>query len=159
VLLEVPNGTYWKSWARFMADEVATRGLISPDDEVLYRITDDVREATEEITNFYRNYHSIRYVGDLLVVRLRAQPTPDEVAVLDQAFRDICLSGGIRAIEPTPAEQSTNDHLDLGRIAFRFDRVHHGRLRELIDAVNRLASAPPVPAAPPRKDEQAAVQT
>ncbi|HZQ27564.1 MAG TPA: TIGR00730 family Rossman fold protein [Acidimicrobiales bacterium] len=158
VLLEVPQGTYWKAWADFLENEVAPRGLISPDDSVLYRITDDVREATDEIINFYRNYHSIRYVGDLLVIRLRAQPTPDEVAELDREFSAICVEGGIQAIGPTPPELHGNDHPELARLALRFDRVHHGRLRQLIDAINRLPSAPPVATTPPRKQEQAAAQ-
>jgi uncharacterized protein (TIGR00730 family) len=158
VLLEVPNGTYWKAWADFLEKEVATRGLISPDDSVLYRITDDVREATEEIINFYRNYHSIRYVGDLLVIRLRAQPTPEEVAELDRQFSDICVEGGIQAIGPTSAELHGNDHPELARLALRFDRIHHGRLRDLIDAINRLPSAPPVATTPARKQELAAAE-
>src|SRR4051795_12088661 len=49
VLLEIPGGTYWHAWERFLLDEVAARGLVSPDDHELYRITDDVADATNEI--------------------------------------------------------------------------------------------------------------
>ena len=42
VLLEVPGGTYWRAWERFIREEVLARGLISADDLDLYRITDDV---------------------------------------------------------------------------------------------------------------------
>src|SRR3954462_12095512 len=49
VLLEVPDGTYWSSWQRFLLEEVAPRGLVDPDDHVLYRITDDVEDAAGEI--------------------------------------------------------------------------------------------------------------
>jgi hypothetical protein len=31
----------------------------------------------------------------------------------------------------------------MARIAFRFDRMHHGRLRSMIDVINSLESAPP----------------
>ncbi|MDQ1436834.1 MAG: hypothetical protein QOK43_463 [Acidimicrobiaceae bacterium] len=154
VLLDLPGGHFWRSWADWMEGEVATRGLISPDDRVLYRITDDVQAATGEILDFYRNYHSMRYVGDVLVIRLQAQPSESEVAELDAAFADICVEGGIRTVRPTQAEISTNDHLGLPRIGLRFDRIHQGRLRELIDAVNRLDSAPPVTGAPPPKQER-----
>lgn len=154
VLLDLPGGDYWSSWARWLEAEVATRGLISEDDQVLYRVTDDVQAATRELLDFYRNYHSLRYVGDTLVIRLRAEPTPEEVAALDEAFRDICTEGGVRAISATQAEIQSDDNLDLARIAFRFDRVHHGRLRELIDAVNRLTSAPPVLGPPEAKQER-----
>src|SRR5439155_1598367 len=63
VLLEVPGGTYWQSWSRFVADSVLARDLVSPDDVHLYRVTDDVREAADEILGFYRNYVSRRFVG------------------------------------------------------------------------------------------------
>jgi uncharacterized protein (TIGR00730 family) len=158
VLLDLPGGEYWSSWAQWMEDEVATRGLISPDDSVLYRITDDVRAAADELLVFYRNYHSIRYVGDVLVVRLRAAPTADEIARLSQEFADICVDGGITAMEATPPEVRSNDNVDLPRIGFRFDRVHHGRLRELIDALNNLRSAPPAARPPEPKPEREAAR-
>lgn len=154
VLLDLPGGDYWQSWARWTEHEVLTRGLISDDDSVLYRVTDDVQAAVGEVLGFYRNYHSLRYVGDRLVLRLRAAPTPDELAKLNTDFADICASGAIEAIAPTPAEISTHDNVELPRIALHFDRVHHGRLRELIDALNGLASAPPVTGAPPAKQER-----
>jgi uncharacterized protein (TIGR00730 family) len=154
VLLDLPGGDFWSSWARWLETEVATRGLISPDDNVLYRVTDDVYAATHELLDFYRNYHSLRYVGEMLVMRLRAQPSEEEVAGLDAAYRDICASGGITAIGPTAAERHSNDNLDLARIGLRFDRVSHGRLRELIDAINNLPSAPPVAGAPEPKQER-----
>ena len=40
------------------------------------------------------------------------------------------------------AEVRTADHLDLPRLALRFDRVSLGRLRALIDAINQLPTAP-----------------
>ena len=150
VLLDVPSDSgYWTAWHRFLTDHVATRGLVSPDDCVLYRITDDPVEASDEILEFYRNYHSIRYVGATLVVRLRAAPRADELAELSEAFADICVEGGIEAIQPLPAEVRSNDHLELPRIAFAFDRIHLGRFRALIDALNQLSSAPEDPPTPP----------
>jgi uncharacterized protein (TIGR00730 family) len=142
VLLEVVGGTYWHRFEEFV-QEVARRGLIDEEDCVLYRITDDVDAAVEEVTGFYRNYHSRRFVGDLLVIRLRAEPTDAEIAQLDQEFADIVTRGRIERSRPLPPEVSSNDHLDRARIAFRFDRMSHGRLRSLIDRLNGLASAPP----------------
>ena len=63
VLLEIPGGGYWKAWERFVTDEVASRNLISPGDPCLYRIVDRVDDAAKEILGFYRNYHSLRWVG------------------------------------------------------------------------------------------------
>ena len=142
VLLEVPGGTYWSAWDRFLRDEVVARGLIGVDDFQLCRITDNVEDAVAEVLGFYRNYHSMRYVGAVLVMRLRATPTEDELAALNRDFGDICVEGGIQATGPLPAEVAGDDHVQLPRIAFRFDRLNHGRLRALIDTLNGLASAP-----------------
>ena len=114
VLLEVPGGTYWRSWERFVRDEVVARGLVSPEDLMLLRITDDVATATQELFGFFRNYHSMRYVGARLVIRLRAAPTRSEIADLNERFADICTtrphrerasaaSRGLRQRPPRPA--------------------------------------------------------
>src|SRR4051794_9621710 len=90
VLLDVPGGTYWRSWRRFVHDELESRGLIDSDDFDLYFLTDDVDAAAVEIKGFYRNYHSIRYVGRTLVIRLQRAPSPEELDRLNAEFADIC---------------------------------------------------------------------
>ncbi len=144
VLLEVPGGTYWRAWERFIREEVLARGLISDDDLQLYRITDDAEVARDEILGFFRNYHSIRFVGQRLVIRLRAAPAAEEIAALDREFADIVTKGHIDATGPLPTEVADDDHVDLPRLVLRYDRARQGRLRSLIDALNRLPSAPPL---------------
>jgi uncharacterized protein (TIGR00730 family) len=157
VLLEVPGGTYWQAWERFVTTEVAERGLINLGDSSLYLITDDVADAAGEILGFYRNYHSVRWVGDRLVVRLQAAPTPDEVSALSEEFSGICLEGGIELLPgPLPTEAREDDHPDRPRVALAFDRSSYAELRRLIDALNALPSAPPPPAGLPLPACQAA---
>ena len=140
VLLEIRGDGYWRSWHRFLMEEVARRGLISPEDHHLYRVTDNVEEAADEILTFYRNYHSIRWVGSQLVIRLQVLPSPAELDELNRQFADLCVSGGIAALEgPLPAER--REHPELARIVLRFDRTSYARLRLLIDALNHLPSA------------------
>jgi uncharacterized protein (TIGR00730 family) len=138
VLLDVPAGTYWKGWQHFLDTEVAAGGLISPEDRSLYVITSDVDAAAAELLGFYRNYHSCRWVGDLLVMRLRVAPTREQLAELTKRFADIVASGSIRPTKPLGPERSSGDHVELPRVALRFDRIHYGRLRQLIDALNEL---------------------
>ncbi len=115
-------------------------------------------EAVAEILGFYRNYHSLRWVGDRLVIRLQATPTTGEVSALGQEFAGICLRGGIEVLPgPLPAEVREDDHLDLPRIGLRFDRLSHSHLRRLIDALNSLPSAPPPPAGLPVPPSQRAL--
>ncbi len=142
VLLDVPGSTYWSRWRSFIEEEVESRGLISRGDQVLFKITDNVQEATDEILDFYRNYHSRRFVGDRLVIRLRHNPSDADLEHLSAEFGDICKTGGIERAEPARSEIETDDELDKYRIALRFDRMKHARMRELINALNALETAP-----------------
>ena len=138
VLLDVPGGTFWDGWSRFLADEVEPRGLVSSDDRAFFTITDDVSAAAGELLGFYRNYRSCRWVGDLLVLRMAIHPDRTELSELNRRFADIVTSGVIRKVDPLPPERADGDVLDLARLAFRFDKIHYGRLRQLIDALNAL---------------------
>ena len=143
VFLEVPGGSYWKAWDRFVTEEVESRELITPGDSCLYRIVDRVEDAAQEILGFYRNYHSIRWVGETLVIRLQSRPTEAEAAGLTERFSDI-VEAPIRVLDrPLPAERRSDDFPTLPRIALRFDRLSYARLRLLIDELNTLESAPP----------------
>jgi uncharacterized protein (TIGR00730 family) len=143
VFLELPGGTYWQGWDRFVRDEVEPRRLISPDDRALYRIAEGVEAAASEILGFYRNYHSSRWVGDTLVVRLEASPTEEEVTQLSAEFADV-IDGPIERLDgPLSAERRSEDFPLLPRLGLRFDRMSYARLRQLIDALNDLPSAPP----------------
>ena len=111
VLLDVPDGTYWRGWQRFVDEQVAARGLVSPEDHSLYRITADVDIAADEILGFFRNYHSVRWVGDLLVMRLRHAPTRAQARrSRTTQFADIVVGGAIRPTKPLSPERSSNDH-------------------------------------------------
>jgi uncharacterized protein (TIGR00730 family) len=149
VFLETPGGTYWDEWQSFLAAEVAPRGFISDHDLDLFLVTEDVDQAVAEIRGFYRNYHSLRWTGSTLVIRLRAEPTPEEVAALNDEFADLAVAGGLTSVGPTRAERADDDHLDLPRLVIQFDFDRYGRLRTLINALNRLASAPAELALPP----------
>ncbi len=135
VLLDAPGGDYWRAWERLVREQMVARGLILPTDVRLFRITDEVGEATAEIFGFYRNFHSSRYVGDDLILRVR-RPLPAEVlSALRAEYADI-LKGPVDQLEgPLPAEG--NEWPDLWRLVIPFNQTQHGHLRELINAINR----------------------
>ena len=135
VMVETPGGTYWQGWLRFVEEEAIAAGWVSPDDRALYRVVNTVEEASDEVLGFYRNYHSCRWVGDLLVLRVQTAPSKAELADLNKRFGDMVVRGSIRSAAPFPPER--NDHPELPRLALRFDRFHFSRLRMLIDAVNQ----------------------
>ncbi|HVB06533.1 MAG TPA: TIGR00730 family Rossman fold protein [Acidimicrobiales bacterium] len=139
VLVDTPNGRYWSAWEEFVSGVVYARGLADAADASLYRITDDVDDAIEELLGFYRNYHSRRFVGETMVLRLHHAPSAVQLAELTERFADLCGTRGIYATDPLPPERADHDHLELARIALEFDRSRHSRLRQLIDALNALA--------------------
>jgi len=156
VCLDVPGGDYWSTWLEFVSRQVVSRGLISPEDESLLAVTTDVEAAVENLQAFYRNYHSIRYVGELLVIRIRTEPTAAELDELSARYADICVEGGIDASDALPQEVTDGDVPELPRVVLQFDRMHHGRLRQLIDDLNGLASAPSTPSLPPESHDMGA---
>jgi uncharacterized protein (TIGR00730 family) len=158
VLLDTPGGTYWHGFETFIREHPLADGMITEGDECLYYVTDSVDEALSEIEGFYRNYHSLRYVGDRLIIRLHAAPTREELDELSERYAGMLTGGRIEAARPFPPEVNSEDHLHLPRIALQFDRRSFGALRRLIDDLNRLPSAPEPGAKPPTVNEEAAAE-
>lgn len=143
VLLDVPDGTYWATWRAFVAAEMVGRGYVNKEDLDLVRVTDRVDVAVEEVTGFYANYHSQRFVEGKLVIRLQQAPDAAQLAALSEEFSDIIVRGeGIDRVDVSRAEVADGDQVDLDRIALRFDRRRHARLRALIDRLNGRPASP-----------------
>lgn len=149
VLLDAAGGDFWAGFRRYVDEHLVPAGVISPDDLDRVLITDSVDAAAEEITGFWRNYDSMRWVGGRLVLRLRAEPTPAEVADLNDRFAHLLASGRIEARGPLRVEREDDDRLDLPRLVLRYDQFQVGSLFHLIRAINALGSAP-APSRPPR---------
>lgn len=143
VFVDAPGGTYWKAWNEYVACHLSARGLINEQDLALYKITDDVDEAVREIQNFYSNYHSSRYVGDLLVLRVRQAPNADQLDELNTRFGDILSKGKIEIAKALPSEAGEVAHYP--RVTLHFNRRNVGRLRTLIDRINSFVAAPAAP--------------
>jgi hypothetical protein len=138
IMLDPPGASYWLTWDRTIREHLLRNKLISADDLHLYECTDDVEHAVKVITKFYRNYQSMRFVRDKLVIRLRHAPSESALQALNEDFADIIVGEKIAVVEPFPEEREDNQSLELPRIAFDFDRRHYGRLRLLIDVLNTL---------------------
>jgi uncharacterized protein (TIGR00730 family) len=136
LLIDRPGGTYWKTWDKHVREHLLRDELISPEDLCLYQITDDTDEAVRIITRFYRNFHSTRFVRDLFVIRLKHAPSDSALEAMNEDFADINTGAPMKRIEPTPEELEDNEHVELPRIAFNFNRKDYGRLRQMIDVLN-----------------------
>ena len=143
VMLEAPGGTYWEGFTRHVERDLLGPGYINAEDLGLFYVAPGPLEAVRHIQEFYRVYHSQRYVGGRLVLRLAAMPAEAELVRLSREFKDI-LGGPIRRTGPSAAEVQDDDVPALPRVSLEFDRVHYGRLRSLIDGINgaRLEETP-----------------
>ena len=140
VLLDEPGGDYWKSLHEFIQDQLLDRGLISGEDLNLYKVTDDCEVAVSELLNFFRVYHSMRYVRSQLVFRLLEPLSEALLGEINKDFADILVEGDFQQTNALPAEEDEPDLADLPRLVFNFNRRNHGRLRQLIDCLNQGTS-------------------
>jgi uncharacterized protein (TIGR00730 family) len=136
VLLDSPNGTYWETWMKFLTDHLFAHGLISADDFRLFKIVHDVREAVEEIMHFYSVYHSARWVGEQLVIRLNRELSAAALRDLNAQFTDILRSGEIVQGAALRQEKNEPEIANLSRLILTPYRRSFGRFRQLIDALN-----------------------
>jgi uncharacterized protein (TIGR00730 family) len=137
VMLDEPGGDYWARWREYIQDELLERELISPADMSLFKVIDSVDEAVAEIHNFYRVYHSMRYVHGDLLLRLQHKLPEEVMERLRADFADIVATGTFEQIEALPEEANEMHIATLPRLRFRFDRRNLGRLRQMIDVINQ----------------------
>ena len=137
LLLDAPDGSYWSDWIRFIKRQLLKNSYIGRFDLKLFESVDAVDEAVESINRFYRRYHSLRYVGDKLLIRLKSPVEETVIEDLKRRFSDILSSGGnIYLSGSFPEEMNEPDIRHLTRLVVDFNRADFGRLREFIEAVN-----------------------
>jgi uncharacterized protein (TIGR00730 family) len=136
VLIDKPGGAYWKSWTELLRTHLLQEGMISPDDFSLFSITEDVEEAENMILKFYQNFHSYRWVGQELVIRLQRQLSAEAIQDLNKRFSDLLDGGPLRASRALKQEQNEAELMNLPRLVAGSHRRNFGRLRQMLDAVN-----------------------
>jgi len=136
ILMDIPGGTYWSRWQDFLREDVMSRGYITEKEMTFFRIATSAEVAVQEIKNFYRNFHSYRFVKHDLVIRLNYPPSPELIDRLNRDFADILKDGKVQQTEPLPAEADDPGKLHLHRLRMRFNREDYARLRQMIDAIN-----------------------
>ena len=149
VMVDVPRGTYWRSLDRFFRRHLAP-AMIDPADHAVYHIVTSAEAAREIILAFYSTYHSIRFVHELLVVRLQRALPPAAIERLNREFADLLDRGRIVPASALPIEVEERDHETLPRLVLQFNRRHYGRLSQFIHRINALGGAA-TPAARPKR--------
>jgi len=140
VLLDRPGGIYWETWMKFLTEHLFKFGFIGPEDFYLFKIVHNVSEAVEEILQFYKIYHSARWVGDQLIFRICRPLSNAAVVELNEKFADLVGTGEIVQGRALRQEKNESEIWQLPRLIFTPHRCSFGRFRRLIDAINLAAS-------------------
>lgn len=136
IMCEEPGGTYWPHWRRYVEDELLAKGMISPQDMQLFFITDDVSAAVANVVDFYRVYHSSRFVADDLLLRLNRPVSAQTLErINDQFAAKFAVSGRIEQVAALAEENG--EYPGLPRLKLHFDRKSFGLLRSMLDIINR----------------------
>ena len=133
VMIAGKGSSYWTNWAEHITTDLLGNGTISSEDQSLFYVASSPEDAVEHILQFYKIYHSSRYVRNDYVIRLNNKITESSIELLNESFSDIIREGKIYQSDPLSCEQ---DHLHLARLVVPHTRRSFGRLRQLIDMVN-----------------------
>ncbi len=137
VCMDKKRGRYWENWKEYLEKNMLQLGLISAEDFNLFKMTDSVEEACDYIDHFYSNYHSIRYIKEEAVIRIKREIPENDLTKMSEDFKDIIVSADIHSSKPLSIEKD-EDHLShLKRLKFNFNRKNFGRLYKLIERINR----------------------
>jgi len=139
VFLDAPKGNFWSTFARYIKEHIGGDRLISDYDFSLFKVTDNAETACREIVNFYYNYHSSRFVGETLVIRMQREVPDGALIRLREDFADILTKpDGMRVCSALPEEINEPELSKFPRLCVDFNRRSYGRLRELIDRINQF---------------------
>ena len=137
ILMDDPDDKYWTEWILFVKGKLLSRGYISESDLALFEIVESAHAAVQIINRFYSRYHSLRYIGDRLVIRLSSAMSEKKVQKLGEQFSDILRPDGKMYLSgPLPEESNEHEIRNHSRLIVDFKRENFGRLRELIDMIN-----------------------
>ena len=139
VLIDSPGGNYWKTWFAFLNEYLLKLGLVGKTDFTFFKMTDSVDEAIAEISRFYKNFISYRWVGKRMVVRMNRQLSAEAIEQMNKDFADILLQGRIEQSAALPEEKNEPELASKPRLILVPDQRCYGRIRQLIDAVNDLS--------------------
>lgn len=139
ILIENPESDYWSAWIKFINDTLLFDDYIDSQDFSLFDRVRSIDEAVEMIDRFYRRYHSIRYVGEKMLIRLSSSLSISEAQKLKDLFSDLLTPGGdLCQSEPLPEERDEPELSHLTRLVIDFNKKDFGRLRQMIDAINDI---------------------
>jgi uncharacterized protein (TIGR00730 family) len=138
VCLQAPGCDYWDDWVAFITRQLLRRNLINEEDLALFTIVTSAEAAVNHILRFYRRYHSMRFVGRQLAMRLKQPIAAEQLEQVRERFPDLLSDGTFEQSGPLQEELDEPAIQGLSRLVFNFNRRSAGRLRQLIHHLNDL---------------------
>ncbi len=138
VAVDPKGSTYWRSWLAFVKRSLLRNKMIDAADMNLFQVVRSAKAARDIILKFYRNFHSMRFVGDYLVIRIKEKLSSKNLERLSKSFKDIIVKGRIEPSSALPVESNETGISGLPRLIFHFDRKSYGRLKQMIDEINNM---------------------
>ncbi len=123
VLLDTPDGTYWRQWMDFIENAIMAGDYIGTRDMCLVRVCTTIADAVDEIEHFYSNYESFEVRGHRAAIKVRRSPSQTQLDGLAKGVPHFAEGQGF-VLE--------DDHT----ITFNFDGRNYVNLRLLIDQIN-----------------------
>lgn len=136
VLVDAPGGDYWKHWDNYIQKSLLAKGWISPEDLNLYRVFDDPAAAHQHVLDFYRNYHSSRFVRDTQVLRINRPLTDKQLDELNDEFKPLVKEGRIE--QGGPLKEERGELANLPRLHYTSTKRAYGLLRRMLDRINAM---------------------
>ena len=137
VLVDHPGGSYWKTVLDFLHNHLLRLGLISADDFNFLHFC-SVDDAVEHVLKFYSNFHSYRWLGPRIIIRLQTALPPAKLADMNKQFSDVLAVGGFEMFDALPEEKSEPEIANLPRLVFTPHKRNFARIRKVIDVVNEV---------------------
>ncbi|MBI3317172.1 MAG: LOG family protein [Candidatus Omnitrophica bacterium] len=139
ICIDPPQSQYWSAWREYLVEHLAIRKMIDHEDMDLIHFTHDAEDAARVIARFYKNYHSMRYIHQNLIIRIKRKLTASQLRTINRRFAPILSTGKISQWEKPFEEEDNEPHTHhLIRLVLHFNRRHFARLKLLIDALNHL---------------------
>lgn len=138
VLLEAPGDDYWGPFMHSWMRRLVRDGLIDADDQHLLYHTDRIESAVSHIQDFYANYHSFRYVGTCVLLRMLRPLSDESVQRLNAEFSDLLCKGKIEQVFQWPKSDDER-YQHLPRLRFYLDRTRMNALLQIIRRMNALS--------------------
>ena len=139
IFIEPENSDFWDEWLFFVKKKLLKNGLIVESDISLFSHHKNIKDAVQEIKDFYKVYKSIQYHRDDTILYLTKSIHEDTINEIKSKFKDIIADDKIKMISESAGIDKNNVWASVPYLKFKFTRNDFGRLAEMIRYINNNA--------------------